>query len=553
MFSWIKKLDGSPDHPMTDVAAAKALLAELPQDEPLKALTEISNWLASVKDTPNFRAERRVSIIMLLDETALPLHTEVLRNYLSSPHLQDFHGMYLWQGVHNYMKALVEAYALCAQECQPSDKQTQALKDLLPVLYVRLLRTLAEQMKLELMRYIEVEQAVWSQLYANYALAETQQLADAMVHAYPGHVIHTSPQRELLRALALYISSPGTLAPNQIEVTFRIAARMVSFFDFTAQPAPERPYLIDLAAPAAPVHPDENHPQAGLRNTPSLRYFGAARAIPRLEDITQQNERGMVQEEQRFGNEFTPDGKLTVLKHLQKYWGSELPHRHQERKGIQTDIDVIHSFKTISNLVPHIEPGHLDNLSEKDAAMLKEHSQISLTEEKIDYSTESWAVLDASSGGVGGIMPRSAGNWGKVGAMCGLKVHASNQWWIGMIRRIKTDPQGKVHVGIEILTRKPMAVWLRILGKGAEKVSNWETSSGSFSYDYLHVILLPDAHNSYLNATLLMESGSFVHEQIYEMMMGEKSRSIKLAKLLAEGEDYEQASFQWIESTHAQP
>ncbi len=240
-----------------------------------------------------------------------------------------------------------------------------------------------------------------------------------------------------------------------------------------------------------------------------------------------------------------------MLRHLQIYWGSALPHRQQERKNIQTAIDVVHSFRTISNLVPHIEPGHMHNLSEKDAAMLKEQAQMHLTEEKIDYTTESWAVLDASSEGVGGIMPRSAGNWGKIGAICGLKVRESNQWWIGMLRRIKTDPQGKVHVGIEILTRKPMAVWLRILGKGAEKVSNWETSSGSFSYDYLHVILLPDAHNSYLNATMLMESGSFVHDQIYEMMMGEKSRSIKLTKLLAEGEDYEQASFQWVNATPA--
>ncbi len=291
MFSWIKKLDGTPDHPMVDVTAAKALLAELPKDEPLKALAEISNWLTSVKDTPNFRPERRTSIIMLLDETAQPIQAALLREYLAMPHLQDFHGMYLWQGVHDYMKALAEAYTLCVQECQPNDKQTQALRELLPVLYVRLLRTLAEQMKLELMRYIEVEAAVWSQLYALYAQAESRQMAEAMVHAYPGHVIHTSPQRELLRALVLFISSPATLAPNHIEVAFRIAARMVSFFDFRTEPAPDCPYFLDLATPAAPVHLDQQHiPLA----TPTLRYFGAQRAVPRLEDITQQNEQGLI-------------------------------------------------------------------------------------------------------------------------------------------------------------------------------------------------------------------------------------------------------------------
>jgi hypothetical protein len=85
-----------------------------------------------------------------------------------------------------------------------------------------------------------------------------------------------------------------------------------------------------------------------------------------------------------------------------------------------------------------------------------------------------------------------------------------------------------------------------VLGKGIERTSNWESSSGSFSYDYLPVILLPDEHNAYLHATLLIESGCFVKDAIYQMMMGEKSRDIKLTKLLAEGEDFEQVEFEWL-------
>ena len=50
---------------------------------------------------------------------------------------------------------------------------------------------------------------------------------------------------------------------------------------------------------------------------------------------------------------------------------------------------------------------------------------------------------------------------------------------------------------------------------------------------------------------MLMESGSYVPGNIYEMMMGEKSRDIKLTDLLAEGEDYEQVRFQWLNPAHA--
>jgi len=39
---------------------------------------------------------------------------------------------------------------------------------------------------------------------------------------------------------------------------------------------------------------------------------------------------------------------------------------------------------------------------------------------------------------------------------------------------------------------------------------------------------------------------SDVHGNIYQAMMGEKSRDLKLTSLIAEGEDYEQVGFEWL-------
>ena len=164
------------------------------------------------------------------------------------------------------------------------------------------------------------------------------------------------------------------------------------------------------------------------------------------------------------------------------------------------------------------------------------------------YSSEFWPVHDVSNDGLGLLMPQAAGGWVKIGMVCGLKAKNASLWWVGMIRRLKTDSHGKVHAGIEILTKKPLSVWLRALGRGAEKVSNWETSSGSFQYDYLPVILLPDAQHAYAGATMLMPTGSYKPQAVFEAMMGEKSRNLKLTALLAEGDDYEQVTFEWLDA-----
>lgn len=59
---------------------------------------------------------------------------------------------------------------------------------------------------------------------------------------------------------------------------------------------------------------------------------------------------------------------------------------------------------------------------------------------------------------------------------------------------------------------------------------------------------MPDARNSYAHASMLMESGSFVADSLYQVMMVDRNYDIRLLALLAEGEDYEQISFEWLPS-----
>ncbi len=534
-----KLFDKPPDHPLYDLAEARRQLAELPRDDAKQSLEDITGWLDSIKSADGFNPELRASIIMLLDEAGQPRQLELLHHYLSAPHLRDFQGLHLWQGIHDFIKALSEAYAVSIREYQQAEKKSFELKERMLPLCVRQLRATGEQMKLELMRYIEVESSVWQQLCVAYQFAETEQCAESMVIPYPGHVIHTSPQRELLRVLVLYISSPDTLAADQVEVSYRIAGRLSSFFDFRQAAEADCPYLFDLSAYAPPHKTDSK-----LDTSTTMRFFGAVRALPALKKIFDQNENDPVWQEQRLSSEFTPAGKLTVLKHLLSYWAAEPPHRHLERRGISASIDVTHGFRVISQLVTHIDAGIT---AEEDASSAQEGSKINLTATaEIDYTTETWTVSDMSPGGIGIVLTVGQGAWIKIGDLCALKPQNSQLWWVGMIRRLHTDTGKKVHVGIELLAKRPASAWFRILGKGAERVSNWETSSGSFKYDYLPVILLPDAQNSYLNATMLMEPRHFVPDTIYQAMMGEKSRDIKLIKLIAEGEDYEQVDFKWL-------
>jgi hypothetical protein len=524
---------GKPDHPLFDLNETRRLIAELPQDDQRKALEDITFWLDSIKSTKGFHPEVRSAIILLLDETALPLYIELLHQFLSVPHLQDFKGVHQWQAIHAYAKALAEAYAASVEEYRGTETRSVVMQEQMPQFCVRWARAIAEQLKLELMRYLDIEAGVWGQLAACQRFIEAEQIAESMVLAYAGHVIHTSPQRELLRALMLYIAAPDELAPDQIEVSYRIGGRLCSFFDLKTAADADCPYSLDIAAGVAPQ-------RAGGTATPDTRYFGAVRGMPAVEKIEKQNEEDPVWQERRFGSEFTPGGKLTVLKHLMTWWAAQPPARHQDHRAIDTTVEVVHGFRLVSHLVTRVElaaSGATDELASKIALA---------AEEEIDYTPEVWTVTDISLDEIGIKLPQSAGAWIKVGDLCGTRTQNNPLWWVGAIRRIHTDAQNYVHLVVAVVAKKPLSIWLRALGKGAEKASNWETSSGSFQYTYLPAILLPDAQNGYRNATMLMESGAFVEGNFYQMLMGERSRDIKLTRLMAEGEDYEQVGFDWV-------
>ena len=74
---------------------------------------------------------------------------------------------------------------------------------------------------------------------------------------------------------------------------------------------------------------------------------------------------------------------------MQLYLGKDQPHRHQERR-INTAVDVVHGFRTISRLIARMDIENADNISEEPTAGLKERSDISVAadNDEADYSAE---------------------------------------------------------------------------------------------------------------------------------------------------------------------
>ena len=84
-----------------------------------------------------------------------------------------------------------------------------------------------------------------------------------------------------------------------------------------------------------------------------------------------------------------------------------------------------------------------------------------------------------------------------------------------------------------------------MIGKEGEKASNWESSSGGFSYRYMRALVLPDALKSNDHPVMLIERQEIGMGELCEVMVGEHSRHVQLLELIEEGADYMRVAFVW--------
>jgi len=118
--------------------------------------------------------------------------------------------------------------------------------------------------------------------------------------------------------------------------------------------------------------------------------------------------------------------------------------------------------------------------------------------------------------------------------------------WVGAIRRMHRDEQGHTHAGVEILSKKPLSVYFRGIGEGAERADNWQTSSGSFEFTFVNAIILGESATSGARHEVLLKRDGFTPGLIYEVMMGEQAPNVRLEELLDRGDDYDRVRVTWL-------
>ena len=523
-------LQGTPAHPLAEPGEVGRVLEGLSAASLEDAIGELAHWFGSLRDADTLDVEKRLALVEELDTGGKQYIDAAFAKFYAGAHVRDRTERTREQTLEECFTALGGAYARCVSEIEKTGKRFRD-RDKLPMALARSYRAHFTAAKVRCLLYLPAAPRDWKAIYRPLAFAELAHFDTQPVQIYPREM-RTSVLGELAKLLAFYLSAPHDLPPEQMELSAQIINRIGGAFAWARRPSPECPEVIDLAAGGPPHRVPANEAP-----TDTCRYFGAGQAIKQLAAMERESGEDLMGEDDlRFAKSFSPTQIVTVMRHVARHLAADAPHRRAVRIPAAETIEVVQGFAAICQRV---------TASEYSTVSGEEKKKLSIEAEAIDSEPQVWQLADRSDWGLGATLPAQGTSWPEPGVLLGIRAQNEKNWSVAILRRVDSTSSA-LRCGVQILSHSPVSLHLRMLGQEGNEASNWETATGSFQYQYVRAIVMPDAPKAGKLPVILLAGTKFVPRHICEIMMGERSRHIRLADFLDQGTDYTRAAFDWI-------
>ncbi|HTP63653.1 MAG TPA: hypothetical protein VMJ14_16410 [Burkholderiales bacterium] len=539
-----------PDHPMRDVEEARKILALLPEDDPDHCLADLTRWTVSMNENESFTPGRRARVLMLLDDSAR-LHWRGLgARYLApngTPTENRDGDPAILRALYDSATEFANGFAITLDGSEHSSRwvtENQAR------LMIRSMRWLGRRLALAHMLAVPHSPAVWELLHRRRELAELRGLAATAMPAFEGVKRTTSVNREYLRALLLELAAPDSIRARQVELIYRVAARVAAAAKLETEPGDETPFAVIPAGNARPIPVDRLRPGAA-----APLYLNTVNCLPRLRSARARDMgRDQGDEDSLYGRGFTLRERSEILERLIDHWGLNPPQRRHRRLPLALAARTVSGFENVLGVVPVIDTPQFAKSGAGRSALrlqLNETSR-SLKRAKVRAARIGPArVIDASAGGLGLAMPRSEAVWAKHGVLMAVLIEPGKEWYVGVLRRIFAIDD-ELRLGVQILAPKPKKVLLHALVHQENMV--WEEAiraEKSFDEHYRYGILLEPQVVPLAAADLLLPPKMARKGDQFDVPLATGQQRISIAQLRIDTEYFQRGLFEPLGVTRA--
>jgi hypothetical protein len=460
------------EDPISNVKAATRWMETLPIGDVFKCQQSILSELKRLNEKSTQFTKDRLAVLMLLDEKAQDLQDTLVRQYLRNPRMSRSVESQLWHAVYGlYWETARGYYTFVQLFSTRSEKCTY--ESLIPLITLRAMRAFGHLLKWRSIRYLPAGEKLWLRLHNLYRIAESEGFKQQPLLAYADDTAACSCESAYLRVAMLSLANSGTLYPKQLDLLDLWLKSWHTQLQMETRLQPDAPsFAVDLSADFGPRRarkPDLNKP---------MRFWTASPLLLKLDELTVALQEGKTPTELGLPEGARTAESLDLIKFLQHSWGalSSREQRRAPREAMKRLFDVAHGLTAIINQLkvadapPSVSPyGSGLNYNEADDVQVygfitdRTRERVSHMQAPVVRSSpdvERWVMHDESECGFGAIVESRDKDWLRVGALICLKPHESNQWQLGIVRRLSRVNEDSSSVGIETLVEAPELVML---------------------------------------------------------------------------------------------
>ncbi|MFZ2161238.1 MAG: hypothetical protein WAW02_03380 [Sideroxyarcus sp.] len=495
------------DHPLADIKTAQQVLEDVPKNDALSTVQELTSWIESILElAEDFRLDHEFAVLRMFDDAAQPHVRKLLRDYFSMQTVSKFQENRLWTVLNGFYTQSELVYFDVLTRYRNSGRGASGVKPDLALLGARGIVALAGRLKMAAARYALVEPVLWSHLSEFYGHAETNGYHDDAVALFPGIPGNTSVEQEFAALLVWYGVSAGVQNPLQEHITERLISYAGKGLQVDGQYNANAIFVFDLAQPTPPMRVSSD-----TTLHPALRFMSVDEELKQLVSLSKTLEKGIVPDEVNFcGAKYDVELVRDILRKLIDTLTLPLPTRRNQRRKINVNLKVANGF-----------------------FHMLEQADVGLNFFNPD-SAEIWDVEDISATGFRSVLPAAQVDGIKIGSLIGSKPENVSNWGAGIVRRLSRDEKNNMHVGVEVLSTQIVGISLTDRVEAADE-------------DVQIALYLNRPADTSGEAWLLMRPGTFSPNRSLNMDLSGKGYLLLPLSLVESGDDYDLARYRRME------
>ena len=414
------------DHPLADVKSVQELLDNLPKNDAIKSLMELTEMVELVTENTEFKLDYQFGVLRMIDDAAQPYARKLTREYFTPFEVSKFQENRLWLVLSNYYQQVANAY-FAAFDRFCNDKGGGTIKLHVSLLTARAVYAIICQLKFVCSRYGLIDGAIWNNLALLYKHAEQLQYLDAQIKLYPGLTTTTSVKCLVGGLMVWYDSGLSALNPLYIHLTERLVAQYCSTIDIQTEVNQNSRLSFDLNRPDEPTRIN-----MGATTHLAMRFISVQTMQAKLEHLMLALNKNIVPDDVYLGGNYEAEPVKVAAQHLLSYLIAP-PVRRNVRRMANVTLKVVNGFDNVIACGEHVLRG--------------------------EQGPAHWVTEEISVGGFSSILPEGSDSIG-IGTLLGIQPEGVAHWGVAVVRRLLRDDKNRLRAGAEILANQVAGVFL---------------------------------------------------------------------------------------------